>query len=210
MKINSLIEKTSNISCFRTGLLAAGNDLAQVRLQLNRWEKQKKILKLNKGVYSLSTPYRKSEANPFVIAEGLKRGSYISLQSALALYGHTPEHVPNITSVTTGRPQTINTASGVFVYHHLQALHFWGYVRQQTEDGEDWFIAEREKALFDLVYLISGADKLPFLEELRLQNLNEFDEERLSAYAQKFKSKKINRALCNILAILRAGEGVSV
>jgi hypothetical protein len=42
-----------------------------------------------------------------------------SLQSALAHHGLIPEHVPVVTSVTTGRPQRRENAFGSFQYRHL-------------------------------------------------------------------------------------------
>jgi len=48
--------------------------------------------------------YYKVKPHPFVVANRMVRGSYVSCQSALAHYGLIPEHVPVVTSITTARP----------------------------------------------------------------------------------------------------------
>jgi len=52
---------------------------------------------------------QKRKPHPFVVANRMVRGSYVSLQSALAYYGLIPEVVPVVTSVTTARPDCWET-----------------------------------------------------------------------------------------------------
>lgn len=70
------------------------------------------------GLVRSLCPYRKTEPHPFLVANRLVRGSYVSLHSALAHHGLIPEHVPVITSLTTGRPQQRENPFGSFEYHH--------------------------------------------------------------------------------------------
>ena len=60
----------------------------------------------------MAPAWRKVEPHPFLVANALHRGSYVSLQSALAFHGVIPEHVPTVTSVGPGRPETVRNVLG--------------------------------------------------------------------------------------------------
>jgi predicted transcriptional regulator of viral defense system len=84
---------------FSSGLLLSGraNDRS-LRLQLSRWVKAGRLLQFRRGLYALAPPWRKVEPHPFLVANRLRRGTYVSLQSALAWHGVIPEHVPVVNS----------------------------------------------------------------------------------------------------------------
>lgn len=195
------------MACFSTRFLAAGENLAQVRLQLARWVKDGRLVKVRKGIYTLAEPYRKVRPEKFCVANALKTPSYVSLQSALAWHGLIPEYVPVTTGVTTGRPQVLETPLGRFEYRHVSKSLFWGYKKVDMTQGQQAFIADGEKALLDLVYLTPGGDSEDYLAELRLQNLEKLRKETLRQYAQKTTSQKLKRAVRRIEAIIDEGEG---
>ncbi|NCO38805.1 MAG: hypothetical protein GW892_08880, partial [Armatimonadetes bacterium] len=115
MKWGSLLTLVGNEAVFPSALLLAGEVSArQVRLQLSRWVKAGRLLQLRRGIYTLAPAWRKVEPHPFLVANKLQRGSYVSLQSALAFHGVIPEHVPVVTSVGPGRPETVQNPLGRF------------------------------------------------------------------------------------------------
>jgi predicted transcriptional regulator of viral defense system len=210
MEFKKLLQLTGDLSCFTTRFLAAGEDLAQIRLQLARWVKDGRVIKIHKGLYTIAQPYRKITPAAFSIANALKSPSYISLQSALAWHGLIPEFVPAVTGVTTARPQTLSTPVGRFEFRHIQTDLFWGFQKIELPDKQDAFVATPEKALLDLVHLTAGGDRPEFLEELRLQNLDKLNKEVLRQYVEKSDSPKLKRAVSNIESILNQGEGVEL
>ncbi|OHB57308.1 MAG: hypothetical protein A2173_03190 [Planctomycetes bacterium RBG_13_44_8b] len=206
MKFETLLKKTSQLPCFTTRFLSAGQNLAQVRLQLNRWVKSGKLIRLSKGIYILAEPYRKIKPEAFAIANKLKSPSYVSCQSALSFYGLIPEFVPVVTSVTSGRPESLETPLGRFEYRRISQKFFWGYHKAELSGGQQAFVARPEKALLDLVYLTAGGDKEEFLKELRLQNIEKLDKNVLSQYVEKSKSPKLKRATSNIKKMLNESQ----
>ena len=62
----------------------------------------------------LGKPIGRVSAHPFVVANALKKASYVSLQSALSHYGMIPEYVPVTTSVTTRRPEEVEILQALF------------------------------------------------------------------------------------------------
>lgn len=193
MNFKKLVELTSNIPCFTNRFLNAGENPEQINLQLSRWARDGRIVRVHKGLYTLSEPYRKIKPEPFIIANNLHKASYISLQSALGWYGIIPEYVPVTLSVTRGRPQKLNTPLGKFEFRHINKKLFWGYRQINISPGQESFIALPEKALIDLFYLTPGSDSKFYLKELRLQNKEIINKERFETFAAKAGIEKINR-----------------
>jgi predicted transcriptional regulator of viral defense system len=205
MKFEELLEIVGDEPVFETGLLLAGEvDPANVRRQLSRWTAAGRIYQLRRGVYALAPPYQKVTPHPFVVANALMDGAYVSLQAALAHYGVIPEYTPVVTSVTTGRPGRWETPLGVYAFRHVKIDWFHGYRRLEVDGGQQAFVATPEKALLDLVYLEPGADRPAYLNALRLQALERLDVARLDRLAQESGSPKLQRAAQAIAALAQA------
>ncbi|HUG53583.1 MAG TPA: hypothetical protein VMR21_08275 [Vicinamibacteria bacterium] len=171
-----MLEIVGDQPLFETGFLLAGDvDAADVRRQLSRWVTRGHLVQLRRGLYVLAPPYRRMEPHPFLVANRLVRGSYVSLQSALAHHGLVPEHVPVTTSMTTGRPQHRDNVLGPFEYHHCDPARLAAYRVEDLGGGQEAFVATPAKALADLVHLVPGADSRAYLSELRLTNLEKLD-----------------------------------
>lgn len=99
-----------------------------------------------------------------------QRGSYVSLQSALALHGIIPEHVPVETSGDPGRPETVHNPLGAFQFNQLSGRLLFGYSRTKIAAGQFAFVTSPGKALLDLIHLTPASDSRDYLNELRLQN----------------------------------------
>lgn len=195
MEFGSLLEIVNTLPVFETGLLLSGDvDPLDVRKQLSRWTAAGKLVQLRRGLYSLAPPYQKSIPHPFLIANKLVPGAYVSLQSALAYYGMIPEGVPITTSVTTGRPARYQNAFGQFDFRHIQVDWFHSYQLVDLGNDQQAFIATPEKALLDLVYLHPRGDTESYLRELRLQGMEQIDLQRLHQLAEEFQKPKLHRA----------------
>ena len=199
MKWQDLLVKAGNEPVFTAGFLASGmTRLANVRLQLSRWTRAGKLIQLRRGVYSLADPYRKVQPEPFLLANALKPASYVSLQSALAYYGMIPEYVPVVTSVTTGRPEEVDTPLGRFLYRHVKTSWFFGYRQVELTSGQVAFIAQPEKALLDLAYLTTGTASEDYWQQLRLQNLQNLNVEQVADWARQEGGRKLKQVIRHI------------
>lgn len=169
MRFGDLLRVVGDEPVFESALLFAGDvDPADVQRQLSRWVQRGWLFSLRRGLYALAPPYRKTVPEPFLVANRLVRGSYVSLQSALAHHGVIPEHVPTTTSVTLSRPGRWETPLGTFVYQHLHPALFGGYRIERVGGAQEALVATSAKALADLVHLVPGADDPAYLAELRL------------------------------------------
>ena len=206
MKLADMVRLTAGEPVFSAGLLISGDvDPRDVRRQLSRWKDAGKVIQLRKGVYALAEPFRSVKPHPFVIANRLVKGSYVSLQSALAWYEMIPENVPVTTSVTTLRPGSWETPLGTFSYRHLKPDAFNSFLPAEVSPGQWAAVATREKALCDLVHLTPGSDSARWVREMRLR-LDELDGEKLQAIVSRSGSAKLERAYRIVQKLLEAGE----
>jgi predicted transcriptional regulator of viral defense system len=205
MEFSELVEIIKDEPVFDTSLLLAGDiNPREIRRQLSRWKKAGKIYQLRRGLYCLAPPFQKVIPHPFLVANRLIPASYVSLQSALAYYGMIPEYVPVTTSVTTSRPAHWETPLCIFDFRRIQVDFFDGYRLVDLGEKQQALIASPEKALLDLIYLEPGGDKLDYLTELRLNNLDQLDWQLISRLAGQIKKPKLLRALAAIREL--AGE----
>ena len=208
MKYDELLDLVGDEAVFSSSLLLSGKaDDRQVRLQLSRWVKSGQLIQLRRGLYALAPPWRKVEPHPFLIANRMRSGSYVSLQSALAWHGVIPEQVPVVTSVGPGRPEVASTPLGVFQVQHLAEPLRFGFSRVEVAPRQFAFVAAPEKALLDLVHLTSGGDSEEFLRELRLQNPAAFKRTALEDLARRSGKPKLVRASVLIASLLDEEEG---
>ena len=201
MNFEEMVDIVSEEPLFETGLLLAGNvDAVHVWRQLSRWTRRGRIHQLRRGLYVLAPPWRKRHPHPFLVANRLAPGSYVSGLSALALAGAIPEYLAETTSVTPGRPELRTTPLGRFSFRHLKGSLMFGYRQIALGHGQTACVAEPEKAILDMVHLHAGGDRRSYLEALRL----EFDAlhlDRLEALAAIAATPKLARAARVLRAI---------
>lgn len=203
MKWGELLQIIGDEPLFTSAVLMAGDVSVQdIRRQLSRWVRAKKVIPIRRGLYALAPPYRKTDPHPFLVANAMKPASYVSLQSALAYYGLIPEYTPVVTSVTTGRPERVETALGVFEFSHVKKPWFASYRRVEVAHGQPVFLASAEKSLLDLVYLTPQAVRMEYLRELRLQNLDQLDMQTMMDVARRSGRPKLIRAATRIVKLV--------
>jgi predicted transcriptional regulator of viral defense system len=211
MKWQALLELVAEEPVFSSALLLSGKVSApQVRLQLSRWVKDGRLIQLRRGLYVLAPVWQKIEPHPFLVANRLQRGSYVSLQSALAFHCMIPEHVPVVTSVGPGRPETVRNALGAFQFNHLARQLLFGYSQIEVAPRQFAFVASPGKALLDLIHLTPGADSVEYLGQLRLQNPDAINIANMFELAQRSGKPKLMRAVRLVDPLLEEERGESI
>lgn len=199
MKWREFLERYGDCPIIEPEMLYAGaanSDALQV--QLSRWVAAGRLVKLARGKYLIGKAYRKVDPPVEHIANRLVYPSYVSLDYALAWYALIPETVPMVTSVTTGRPRTYETDFGTFRYRHIKRGLFWGYEAVSLQ-GLECVVAYPEKALLDLFYFWNGPATGERIEEMRFQNLDRIDPERVRSFAKRAASRKLLKGAVEFL-----------
>ena len=203
MDFRTLVATVGDEPVFETGLLlAGGSDRNSVRRQLSRWTRDGRTVQLRRGLYALAPPWRRREPHPFLLANRIVPGSYVSGLSALAFAHAIPEYVPETTSVGPSRPHIRQSTLGRFSFRHLKPQLRFGYRNLDLGNDQRAFVATPEKALLDLIYLQPGGDDTAYLVELRVE-YELLCLRTLTALAARTTSPKLMRAARRICALAR-------
>jgi len=160
------------------GRLLNINNQNSLYKKIQRLEKKEIIKKLIKGKYLFVF----NKTDDFKIANYIYQPSYISLESALSFYGIITGFSYKITSITVKKSRSYIIDEKDYLYSHINQDLFWGY-----EKKEDFLIAEKEKALVDLIYFYSKGLRGFDREDL---DISEINKKKLILYAKKFNNKK--------------------
>lgn len=167
-------------------------------------------MKVRRGLYVLSDNYRKNPAHPFVLAQQLMPGSYVSGESALSYHGWIPEAVRTVLSMTaTGKSVSYeHDTLGKFEFRRMTVKpgYFLQSVSRNTFQDQVALIAEPMRALIDLVYL----RKLPWqglgylLDGLRIdeQVINGLPSSDISKLLDVYKGKREKEFIEELLMAL--------
>ena len=169
-----------------TQLLPFYESIPALRVQVARWVKSGKLIKLRSNVFLLPPRQAGVQVFPSAVAARLLSPSYLSTHTALQYHGLIPEAVFAFTSVTSKRANTFTNVLGKFVYQHIRKDLFWGY-SAIVQDGQTAFMAEPEKAVLDLFHLRGQRVTPEYLAELRLQNPRALSRRKLRESADKFR-----------------------
>lgn len=156
---------------------------AYVCLYLHRLEKQGLIRRIEKGKYALR------DASPFVIASNIAFPSYISLWMAFHLHQLTTQLPLTIQVIMSKQKKSLKFDDYDVKFIKLTPKRIFGYGKQRTGIGYI-FIAEKEKAIIDSLYLGEGPD----LDDIK-NGLHECDIKKLEEYALRMNSKVLVQRL---------------
>ena len=164
------------------------------------WRKKGYILRLRKGWYCFKEFTQVSEFS-FLVANNLYTPSYISHQEALLFYGLIPEHIVTSTSVTTKKTESFHVLGKIYKYYSIHPRFFFGYVlKNMTVNGwtRSFMIAEREKAILDLLYLFDFYKTEEDLAEIRFNDSvleKDIDWQRMDEYLGRFNIKILEKKI---------------
>ena len=157
----------------------------QTARQLARWVKAGRLVALRRGLFAPAPLYRKRPLSPLWVANQIYRPSYLSGLWALSFYDLIPEKTVVFTSVTTRVTRSFANSLGEFAYSSLRRDLFRNFAKRDIS-GDDVWIAEPEKALLDHWHLTPGEWGEARMEEMRYQNREAANGNRLVTYSQGY------------------------
>jgi hypothetical protein len=138
------------------GRLISGSRQRRYNL-VNRAMKAGELIRLRRGLYMLPDKYRSQPCHPYVLAQRLVPGSYVSLETALAFHNWIPEAVYSTASVMPGHKakEFSYESLGRFTFHPLpiQVGYFLELVERVKLVEQPVLMAQPVRALLDLVCL---------------------------------------------------------
>jgi predicted transcriptional regulator of viral defense system len=160
----------------------------------NRYVKNGEFIRLKNNFYVLEDRWDNlSSEDYFKIANFLQVPSYISFVSALSYYGITTQVLRNyFESACLKRTKNIESKGSIFNYYKVKKELYSDFNRK-----DDFFIATKEKAFVDAIYLYSFG-KYKF--DLSALDLSRLDKKEIKRLLKKYpdKTKTIAERICKI------------
>jgi predicted transcriptional regulator of viral defense system len=171
---------------------------------LVNWQKKGYIQRIRNNYYCFSDVER-SEDLLYFVANAIYNPSYVSLESALSFYGIIPEGVFRVTSISTIKTNTFQTAFTTFSYKNVKPNLYFGY-RLIPFQHQTIKLASLEKTILDYLYLNPHINEVNDFEALRwnrieLVNLNQ---NLMNNYLELFDSKALNKRVTLLKSYLYA------
>lgn len=141
---------------------------------VNRALRHGELLQLRRGRYLLAPQLQTRMPHPFVLAQALHAGSYISFETALSFHGWIPESVPVTLSVLPGRRrlEVDHPVLGLFRFYPLALRkgYFLEAVDRRTFAGQTALVAQPLRALLDIVCLrkLEGGSVRKLVQSMRI------------------------------------------
>ncbi len=189
-KINKLFFNIDEIA----GALSISRESAKVTA--SRYSKKGSLLRLKKDFYVVTDKFLNlKEEEFFKLANVIQTPSYISLISALSYYNITTQQQRNfIESISLKRTKNIIIADVHFSFTQIKNDLYKGFEYHQGYN--DFFIAQPDKALADIVYLSSlGRYKCDF-DSINFKKINRINVLRFLNKNNK-KAKSFWDRLCS-------------
>lgn len=179
------------------------------RQKIIELEKQGTIIRLKRGLYVVSPSKLNRELSIELIANHLYGPSYVSMESALRLYGLIPERVFNTASMTLKRSRTFQNQFGRFDFISCPADYYSIGISQVIQKDYAFLIASPEKALCDqIVYtpklqLRSIKSLQIYLEGDIRFDMDEFYKMDVSIFEKCLEVSKKKTEIINVVKLLR-------
>jgi predicted transcriptional regulator of viral defense system len=184
-------------------LLDSLKEYSRPRDKITDLLRKKVLIRVKKGIYVFGETYARGPFSREVLANMIYGPSYVSLDYALHYYALIPERVEAVTSVTCGRSRRFSTPVGLFVYRRIPIEAYQiGMDRVDIERGRSFLMATPEKALADKIVEDRGTGirtqeemRSYLLDHLRIdpEGLRKLESDRLAAFAERYRSRKIQK-----------------
>jgi len=164
-----------------------------IKNNLTRWIAKGYLERLKRDIYELVDKGGPVQIPDLYVACKLYEPSYVSLETALSIYGVIPDIAAQVTSVTTRPTRTFKNRYGSFFYRTCRKKAFTGY-RLAPYEGYKVFIADKEKALVDFIYYRHRFGGSVDFDEERLNKtaLRDIDWKKAARYARLFNHNTAN------------------
>lgn len=170
------------------GILKKEYSHAQIKNRLSLLAKVGWLLRIKKGLYAVITDIGSLAASAlsfFTLAQALNKDSYISFENALQHHGLFDQALANITSVTFKRGRRYNVKGTQIKIFKIKKELYFGFTSERSDIGLV-NIAEKEKAILDILYFSSSEYHISLIWEKLKEYKEDFNFDILKRYAVRF------------------------
>jgi predicted transcriptional regulator of viral defense system len=188
--LERVIAKNGRIATFEQLYEAMGESVTRnaARKRVSDICKAGWLVRVKRGVYLVITDITTlgfADISELVLAHVLNQNSYISFESALQYYGMFDQMLSRIGSVTTDLTKEFKVHNTTYTFSKIKKALYFGF-RETTVNGKKVNIAEKEKALLDMLYFRSSSYGVTLVLEKLKEYKNEIDFEKIKQYSTKY------------------------
>ncbi len=178
--------------------LGSNGNRRSIVSRLHSLARQGVVCRLRRGVYTLAPELRAPELQQISVlscVNELYGPAFVSTWWAAGWHGLTADMPAHVTAVTPRKSRDFSTCLGRISYHRIQPGLMFGY-RRVGIYGQEVLLADKEKALLDILYLEMHTCKLRKFVHLHFNPgvLEDLDFNRLAKYEKRYRS--INHRQC--------------
>ena len=158
-------------------------------------EKNNLLFKIKRGLYETN-----KNADPLSLANLIVYPSYISFETALSYYGMIPERVYAIKSATfmKNKIKEFENCFGTFIYQDINKKAYPYGIDEVEINGVRVQIASREKALLDMISIVSPRNSIKEIKALIFDDLridetifDELNKQKMIKLCELYSSKSL-------------------
>jgi len=162
--------------------------LAEMKNRVSLLSKLGWLVRLKKGLYAVVTDIGTLTSNDisiYTICQALNKDSYISFESALQHHGMFDQMLSTVGAVTFKRARKYKVKDAQIRFFKIKKALYFGFKQERSDIGLV-NIANKEKALLDMLYFRSNAYYANLVWEKLNDNKQTIDFALLKRYAKKF------------------------
>lgn len=153
------------------------------------------LIRLKKGLYLVVTDISTlgfADVSDLVIAQALKEDAYISFESALQYYGLFDQMLARVDAVTIETTKSYKVQQTTYSFSSIKKELFFGFT-QVLINNQKINIAEKEKAVLDMLYFRSSGYTTSLVMEKLTEYRDQFDFKRLKRYSGRFSLTMVRK-----------------
>lgn len=161
---------------------------AAIRQKVALLAKKGWLVRLKRGEYLVITDIStlgSIDLSEYVIAQVLHKDSYISFENALQYHGLFDQMLTTVGSVTTTYARSSLVQETTYTSSRIKKALYFGYT-QESIGSYKVKIAEKEKALLDMLYFKTSAYTVSIVLEKLREYKHKLDFDKLQQYAERF------------------------
>lgn len=166
-----------------------------IRKRVAQMSKAGWLIRLKKGLYLVVTDISSlgfTDISELVIARSLNDSSYVSFESALQHYGMFDQLLARIDSVSMKVTKTYKVLQTTYSFLKIKNELYFGFT-EETIGNQKVKIAEKEKAILDMLYFRSNDYVITLVLEKLREYKDQFDFKKLKEYAEKYSLSMIRK-----------------
>lgn len=189
--LEKVIIKRGRLASFDDLREAFGSDYSyqEIKNRVSQLARAGWLIRLKRGLYVVITDISTlgfNDLHQFAISQMLNMESYTSFEAALQHYGMFDQMLKRIDGVTAGVARSYEVQDTTYRFYHIKKELYFGYSAQVVDKTFGVQIADKEKALLDMLYFRASDYTTSIVLEKLQDYKHEIDFDKLQDYAKRY------------------------